>query len=453
WMVASDGGIFSFGDAAFFGSTGAVRLNKPIVGMAATPSGRGYWLVASDGGIFSFGDAAFFGSTGAVRLNRPIVGMAATPSGRGYWMVASDGGIFSFGDARFFGSTGNVRLAQPIVGMAATPSSAGYWMTAADGGIFSFGDAGFFGSAPERAPRPGAPRRVVAMVPSASGKGYWQASASGELLAFGDAADLGAPSNLNRPLVGMAAPGRRTGKAPSTPGATTTTTVGPVVIVPAGPGRFSSSANSTWGTSPGEPDKAGKVLAMVEQGSSVYLGGEFTGFVPPAGSPVTARSYLAAFDVARGRLKAWDPAPDGPVRALVLSADKKRLYVGGDFNRIGGTGARNLAAIDLATGELDPTFKPPRLNSGVRAIALAGNRLYVGGNFTVVTVPAGQVGAGDHSRPQVAAFDATTGALARDWVPPANTGGRYFGHQGDILEDGNDGLVHDVAVSAVGGTV
>ena len=83
WLVASDGGIFSFGDAAFHGSEGGVRLNQPIVGMASTPDGRGYWLVASDGGIFSFGDAAFHGSEGGVRLNQPIVGMAATPDGRG----------------------------------------------------------------------------------------------------------------------------------------------------------------------------------------------------------------------------------------------------------------------------------------------------------------------------------------------------------------------------------
>ena len=75
WLVASDGGIFSFGDAAFYGSTGATTLNKPIVGMTATPDGKGYWLVASDGGIFSFGDAAFYGSTGATALNRPIVGL------------------------------------------------------------------------------------------------------------------------------------------------------------------------------------------------------------------------------------------------------------------------------------------------------------------------------------------------------------------------------------------
>jgi len=146
WMVASDGGIFTFGDAQFYGSTGAIRLNKPIVGMAVTPSGHGYWMVASDGGIFSFGDAQFYGSTGAIHLNKPIVGMAATPTGHGYWMVASDGGIFTFGDGQFYGSTGAIRLNKPIVGMAATPTGHGYWMVASDGGIFTFGDGQFYGS-------------------------------------------------------------------------------------------------------------------------------------------------------------------------------------------------------------------------------------------------------------------------------------------------------------------
>ena len=128
WLVASDGGIFTFGDAGFFGSTGALTLNRPIVGLAATPDGQGYWLVASDGGIFTFGDAGFFGSTGALTLNRPIVGLAATPDGQGYWLVASDGGIFTFGDAGFFGAEGGAQLAAPAVGMAATPTGNGYWL-------------------------------------------------------------------------------------------------------------------------------------------------------------------------------------------------------------------------------------------------------------------------------------------------------------------------------------
>src|SRR5207237_896486 len=88
WLVASDGGIFSFGDAAFLGSTGATPLNRPIVGLAATPTGHGYWLVASDRGIVSFGDAAFLGSTGATPLHRPILGLAPPPHPHGPRLLA-----------------------------------------------------------------------------------------------------------------------------------------------------------------------------------------------------------------------------------------------------------------------------------------------------------------------------------------------------------------------------
>ncbi len=146
WLVASDGGIFSYGDATFYGSSGAIHLNRPIVGMAATHDGRGYWLVASDGGIFSYGDATFYGSAGSIHLNKPVVGMAATPDGGGYWLVASDGGIFTYGDAMFYGSTGSIHLNLPIVGMAPTPDGNGYYLMGFDGGIFTFGDGHFYGS-------------------------------------------------------------------------------------------------------------------------------------------------------------------------------------------------------------------------------------------------------------------------------------------------------------------
>ncbi|MEO7441980.1 MAG: hypothetical protein ABIW46_00435, partial [Acidimicrobiales bacterium] len=46
---------------------------------AATSTGGGYRLVASDGGVFAFGDASFAGSTGAIRLNQPMVATAAAP--------------------------------------------------------------------------------------------------------------------------------------------------------------------------------------------------------------------------------------------------------------------------------------------------------------------------------------------------------------------------------------
>ncbi len=203
WLVASDGGIFAFGDAHFYGSTGALTLNKPIVGMAATPNGGGYWLVASDGGIFTFGNAVFHGSTGALTLNKPIVGMAATPDGGGYWLVASDGGIFAFGDAVFHGSTGALTLNKPIVGMAATPDGKGYWLVASDGGIFAFGDAVFHGSTGALTLN----KPIVGMAATPDGKGYWLVASDGGIFAFGDAVFKGSTGALvlNKPIVGMAA--------------------------------------------------------------------------------------------------------------------------------------------------------------------------------------------------------------------------------------------------------
>jgi SpoIID/LytB domain protein len=199
WIIGADGGVFSFGNAQFFGSTGAIRLAKPIVGIEATPSRQGYWLVASDGGVFSFGDASFLGSTGGMRLNKPVVGVAAhstgagvTATASGYWMVATDGGIFAFGDAGFFGSTGSIRLNQPIVGMAPTPTGRGYWLVASDGGIFAFGDAGFFGSTGGiRLNQP-----VTTMRATPTGSGYYLLGRDGGIFNFGDAGFFGAVPGL-----------------------------------------------------------------------------------------------------------------------------------------------------------------------------------------------------------------------------------------------------------------
>jgi hypothetical protein len=469
WMVATDGGIFSFGDARFFGSTGS--LNKPIVGMAATPSGKGYWLVASDGGIFSFGDARFFGSTGSLKLNKPIVGMAATPSGSGYWFVASDGGVFAFGDARFFGSTGNIRLAKPITAIAATPSGKGYWFVASDGGIFAFGDAKFFGAGPERPAR--GERHVAAMVPSLDGAGYWQASATGEVLAFGSAPDLGGLSAaLARPIIGMAlAPATTAVPAaipesglgvPSGPGttiangttattnsttatsmptqttATTTTTQPPPSY--SGPTRFSSTALSSWGTPP-DPKKpfvnssggtvypySQKVSAMVEIDNRVYIGGEFTDLVnddrdrTPSGAPM---AYLAELDTNGLPLpgSAFNATIrlDGPVRALHRSPDGRRLYVGGEFNRVNGEIRRRLVAVDPITGQIDRTFNPPEPSGYVASITQHGSRLYIAGAFTRL---------GTLNQSQLAALDAGTGAVDTGFVPPPRYPGRFEGHTG-----------------------
>jgi hypothetical protein len=189
WMASFTGSVTPYDGAPSLGSPASlgIHLSKPIMGMAATPTGRGYWLVASDGGVFSFGDATFYGSTGSIHLNQPIVGMAATPTGRGYWLVASDGGIFTFGDATFDGSTGSIHLNQPIVGMAPTPDGSGYWLVASDGGIFTFGDATFYGSTG------GSGKTVLGVVVTPSPSGYVLVQSNGTATAF---TATGSGSNL-----------------------------------------------------------------------------------------------------------------------------------------------------------------------------------------------------------------------------------------------------------------
>ena len=167
---------------------GGQHLNKPIVAMAATPDGGGYWLVASDGGIFSYGDAQFYGSTGGIPLNKPIVGMAATPDGgatgwcvrrrhlrlrrRGLlrlhgrastlnlpssaWRPGSAAGATGWWPPTAASSTsaaptstavgGHASSTSPWWGWPLTPDGGGYWLVASDGGIFNYGDALFYGS-------------------------------------------------------------------------------------------------------------------------------------------------------------------------------------------------------------------------------------------------------------------------------------------------------------------
>ena len=72
---------------------------------ADCPTG-GEWVAGADGGIFAYDGAGYFGSLPGLKVTpvAPIVGIAATPSGKGYWLVGADGGVFCFGDAQYLGS-------------------------------------------------------------------------------------------------------------------------------------------------------------------------------------------------------------------------------------------------------------------------------------------------------------------------------------------------------------
>ena len=201
WIVASDGGVFTF-SAEFHGSLADRNITSPAVEIEPTPTGKGYWIVQADGTVTAFGDAKHVGDFKGKPLNKPVIGMAVTPTGGGYWLVAEDGGIFNFGDAKFFGSTGDKKLNAPIVDLAPAVDNEGYYLLGRDGGVFTFGSADFKGSTGSMTLN--AP--VIAMLTTPSGNGYWLAASDGGIFTFGAGAEfLGSMggTKLNSPVLDL----------------------------------------------------------------------------------------------------------------------------------------------------------------------------------------------------------------------------------------------------------
>ena len=92
----------------------------------------GYWLLGADGSLAVHGRtprlAARIGPTVLVDAADPVVGMAATPDGRGYWTVTGLGVVRAFGVAEPLGEPGPEFLVEPVVAITATPDGTGYWL-------------------------------------------------------------------------------------------------------------------------------------------------------------------------------------------------------------------------------------------------------------------------------------------------------------------------------------
>ena len=123
-----------------------MQLNQPINGMERTADDRGYWLVAYDGGIFTFGNATFYGSIG--RHAPEPAGARDGAHGVGQGLLAVRARRRDLHVRRRASSTARSAAStstSPIVAMQRTPTGNGYWMLGADGTVYAFGDAGEFG--------------------------------------------------------------------------------------------------------------------------------------------------------------------------------------------------------------------------------------------------------------------------------------------------------------------
>ena len=75
--MARDGGMFSFGDAKFYGSIPGLGWcpGPQTVAIARTKTSRGYWILVDGGQVATFGDANDYGSPAA--NNTRAVSLAA----------------------------------------------------------------------------------------------------------------------------------------------------------------------------------------------------------------------------------------------------------------------------------------------------------------------------------------------------------------------------------------
>lgn len=417
------GGVDRFGLAAVDGEAGTVEaaFSATVVGrvraLALSPDGGRLYAggrIDPGGGQPRRGLAALDAATGAAQPWHPeVVGrvdaLLAAPSG---------GRVYVGGDFAQAGGQDRAHLARldPATGVAdawapATDAPVSALALSADGGrLYLGGDFTVVA---------GQSRRHLAAVDTAAGAPVagWEPAADGRVFALAGAEDgsLLYAGGAFATVAGVARPG------------------------------LAALDPATGAVDPGfQPAGGGVIESLSVSGPLVLAGGRFSEVVE------RPRAHLAALDVASGALDpGFTTEADGVVRALALSSDGQRLYVGGDFATIGGQPRAKVAALDLATGAVDLGFAPAAPNGAVRALALSpdGGRLYLGGAFNSLSTPSGEAARPAH----LAALDTGTGTLL-PWSPPPDDGGAFTGQTGRPTS-GVVAEINAVLTSADGGRV
>ncbi|HEX9856115.1 MAG TPA: Ig-like domain-containing protein, partial [Acidimicrobiia bacterium] len=196
--------------------------------------------------------------------------------------------------------------------------------------------------------------------------------------------------------------------------------------------ELSNEVTRTWGVQGIGPslntDIQSQIFALEQVGNTIYVGGRFTEVIERRNAAEFDQPYLAAFDATTGVwIDWWRPELDGMVRALEASPDGSRLFVGGDFTSINGDPlASGLAALDPATGLIDPTWRADLSRVFAPATAVVNTLdtnngfLYAGGNFSHATTPPtnNPVNLFNAGR-----FSLTNGQVDATWRPSVTGGG------------------------------
>ena len=312
----------------------AVPVATTVPVTMATSAAGGYWLVAADGGVFAFGDAAY--QRPSREPGPAVVGFGVTPSGAGYWLAGASGQVVGAGDARDFGSSSR----SDVAAFAARRQGDGYWVSTGTGTVDRFGDAPNLGGVTV-----GRSGRIVAMASTATGLGYWSAGADGGVFAFGDAGFFGSMggTRLNQPIVAMAAVPVSFGRPdpPASPADVTSTSTAPTTMSATTTSATTTSGSTTTTTAPAPPTGsvtlvgAGDIAGCATDGH--FATGALLDTIPGtvftlgdnAYDSGTASDY-ACYDQSWGRQKAR-------TRPAVGNHDYRTPGAGGYFTYFGAT--------------------------------------------------------------------------------------------------------------------
>ncbi|ARB93264.1 fibronectin type III domain-containing protein [Legionella longbeachae] len=142
--------------------------------------------------------------------------------------------------------------------------------------------------------------------------------------------------------------------------------------------------NSTWSVNANDI-----VRSLALNGSTMYLGGDFTTISGADANNNTIqydRNYIAAVSTSgKGIVTAWNPDADDAVYALALSDNT--LYAAGAFSNIGSKSRSGIAALNADTNSTGSatSWTANLLLPGIGyAIALSDSTVYIGGDFNSV---------------------------------------------------------------------
>ena len=120
---------------------------------------------------------------------------------------------------------------------------------------------------------------------------------------------------------------------------------------------------------------------VAEAGTQMVVGGRFLAVENGNRSTQYTRHNVFAFDATTGAVSpGFAPLVDGLVWSAV--SDGTSVWIGGAFRNVNGQARSTLAKLDLATGQLDPNFRPSVRGGRITDMELNAGHLVIAGTIT-----------------------------------------------------------------------